>query len=417
MGIGEQFSTIIYYEDTGEIRTILPNRYIHSRKDLNFLIDLPESKGIKFFYVPGYFPLDAADWVVSLGSALRSPRLVSHNGTNGALLIAKKEAIYLCQNFKRITFHFEGGMGDYIDQADVMINVRHEYPQKDINLILDGSRIDALKMLEGFRGFSFQGSVSNKPGLISKINFSDITKLCGEYLPNGKIGAYSLIGGLSEPAVRAKLIVSQEQKEKAQSLISGLRNPETKFVIGLHTVSGNSNTKSIQNEFIVKCLRKLLKDKSYLFLQLGGAGETDINHKRIISLQGKMNWCEVFSLINSLDGCICIDSAILHIATHAGIPCMGIFGPTEPINIFGQDKGFTALVTDRPCRGCNRYECAPCFCMKEFNQVELNRTLRKFESEVKRWKVLNTLTGGITTTPVTGTLQEISQATQTCEAL
>ncbi|MDO9463796.1 MAG: glycosyltransferase family 9 protein [bacterium] len=381
MGIGDQFQTVVYYEDTGDIREILPNQYIKSRKSLNSLLGLPESRGIKFFYVPGYFPLMKENWKVKLGSNTRAPRLISQDGKDGVLLLSQKEAEYIFQHYKEICMVFEGGLGDYIDQADVVIACKKKYPEKKLLVEMDGSRKAALNLMDGFEMAASGTSATVGHNTKPTIEFSKINKMCGDYGAGGKIGVYSLIAGLDKTAERSKIKIPKNDQANARGIIQENIGKEYKTIIALHTMSGNCNTKGIPPAGVPDMLSSLLEDQDLYFLHIGGAGEETVKHEQIISLQGKLNWPEVFAAISLCDGCVCIDSAILHIAQHLGLPTVSLWGPTDCINILGNDSGVGAVTSTNNCAGCNQYECQQKDCMQHFNKKELNRKLKKLIKE------------------------------------
>lgn len=377
MGLGDQFQTIVYYEDTGDIREIFPNRYIKSRKALNGLLGLQESRGMKFFYAPGYYPLLKEDWIVKIGSENSVPRLVSRDGRDGGLLLAQKEAEYTLKHYKEIGFIFEGGMGDYLDQVDVMVACKEKYPDKKFKVLIDGTRIEALNFVDGFKNAVISAGQGPDMSNIPTIEFSKINSLCGNYLPDGKVGAYSLIAGLDKTAPRAKINIPEDIIFNAKAIIQEKIGVEYSTIIALHTMSGNCNTKGIPPGGLTKLLSSVLNNKGLHLLHLGGHGEEAAHHSRIISLQGKLNWQEVFAVMSLCDGCICIDSAILHVAQHLRLPTVSFWGPTDCANILGQDPGVESVTITLGCRNCNRYDCNHKNCMENLDQKEVNRKIKK----------------------------------------
>lgn len=377
MALGSQFNTIIYFSDTGDIFDILPNRYIKSRRDLNSLMAMPDSVGMKFFYVPGYFPIDKKDWVVKLPSGLRAPRLVTRDGIDSALLLASQESKFIIDNYDKVLFEFEGGMGDYLDEADVVLQLSRLDPLKKIMVLMDPSRIDAIRLIHGFENIKMFGRRDQIAGKPPSIKFNRINDLCGNYLPDGKIGAYSKISGLDSPAYRSPVIIPESAQENILEKAQGYIGNKYDYFFVLHTMSGNTNAKSIRPEDVVDLLNPLIKNKNIFFFHLGGSGEEVIKHDRIVSLQGKLSWVEVFALTSLALGCICIDSALMHIAQHCNTPCVSFWGPTEPCNILGSDPGVTAISTSMSCAGCNKYDCAQSSCMRTFNKSLIRRHLKK----------------------------------------
>lgn len=371
MALGDQFQTIVYYEDTGDIREILPNQYIKSRKSLNSALGLSESKGIKFFYIPGYFPLQKDDWTVELGGRYKCPKLISRDGKDAALLLRQQEASYILKTHRGIEYKFEGGMGDYMDQADVVIEMHKKNPDKTFwALIEHENRKKAIEMLDGWEGIGWgAGGLANTQKL-GRVNMSDITKIQG-WAPIGKIGVYSAIGGLETTAAHAKVLVTAAERKEAEEVVRRYIKAKSPRLIILHTVSGPANTKSIPPRAVVKLLSSLLKNDDLYFLHIGGAGEEFIDHPQIISLQGILEWEKVFALMSIAQGCICIDSAIMHVAQHFPIPVISFWGPTIPIHIVGDNPGITTIRSTAKCRGCNLWDCDKGICMTQFEMEEV----------------------------------------------
>lgn len=377
MALGSQFNTIIYYSDTGDIREVLPNRYIKSRRDLNSLIGMQESVGMKFFYVPGAFPINPGDWIVKLASGSSAPRLITKDGVDSALLLASQEAQFILSNYKKILFEFEGGMGDYLDQADVVLEVSRAHPSKAFTVLMEFSRIEALHLMHGFSNIRVVGRRDEIAGKLPSIEFKKINSLCGNYLPDGKIGAYSMISGLDAAAPRSPIMIDKYDAHNAWLKVEHLATKGFSRFIILHTMSGNTNAKSIRPEDVVDIIKPLLNNKSLQFLHLGGSGEEVIKHSRITSLQGKLSWKEVFALTSISAGCVCIDSAIMHIAQHLNIPIVSLWGPTDPLNILGQDPGVNSVITSLSCANCNRYDCSHSKCMRSFDKSALRKSFKK----------------------------------------
>jgi len=108
-----------------------------------------------------------------------------------------------------------------------------------------------------------------------------------------------------------------------------------------------------------------------------------IVHPQVVSLQGKLPWEKVIAVMACCDGCVCIDSAIMHIAQHLKIPTVSFWGPTLPEHILDADPGLETVITTAPCRGCGGYDCDHCDCMTRFDKKEINRQLKKLTAVKK----------------------------------
>jgi len=383
MGIYEQFQTIVYDPVSGGIVKVLPNQYIKSRKKLDQLVPRRAVGRYLFFYLHSCAPVDPVSFSVRLGVAGRPPTLVTPDGMDATLGLFSKEALFNLSRYKAILFKFEGGMGDYLDQADTVVAVQKEYPHIKMSALIDFTRSRALRLLEGFEEVKILTSKEYIRGRSATIDFARITRVSAHYPVGGKVGVYSLIAGLDHPAVRAKFCLSPASLEEADLIIDKACGRAHGKLIALHTMSGSSNTKSLSPEEALKLITPLLKNQDLIFLHLGGAGEVPITHPRVISLQGQLSWEKVVAVMSHCDGCVCIDSAIMHIAQHLEIPTVSFWGPTTPKHILGEDPGIDTVITQAACGGCGQYNCDHCICMAQFDKKEVNRHLKKLAAVMK----------------------------------
>lgn len=381
MPLDNNFQTILYYSDTGDIREILPNQYIKSRKHLNRFIGMQESTGISFFYLLGNYPIDPKDYIIQLPTKTRPPKLLTIDGKDPGLNFFRDAARWTIQNNDKIVISFEGGMGDYLVQADTVIQLHKEYPEKMFYVSIEHSnRSKVLGSLGGWDGIGFLNPENPAVSRAGRLDMKNINRVQG-YAPIGKIGVYSGLCGLSRPAPRAALIVKAEDKNEALALISNYTKTKHPFVIILHTMSGNCNAKSIKNDVALKLLAPILDMKNILILHIGGAGERPIDHPKIKSLQGTLPWDKVVSIMSVANACFCIDSGILHIAQHLLLPTISFWGPTDPVNILGMDPGVNIIISSSTCAGCDLWMCTKDECMRNFNPEMITSMMAKIRGE------------------------------------
>ena len=383
MGINSQFQTVIYNKFTGDIIRCAPNQYIKSKDRFARLMAPDEIADLRFFYWHSAMPVDPDTFKVEVSSPGSSPRLVSNSGDDASLLFLKKEAGFTLEHYKRVAMVFEGGMGDYLDQADVVIALHKKHPEVSLTCLMDMSRAAALQLLGGLDGVSLRPMYDIGGGRSARIEFSSITKVSPAYPPGGKNGVYSAIAGLDQPAHRCEFALPSAALLRARQLLEARIPGGYTQLVALHTTSGNTNTKSLIPSDALQLIAPLLKDKDLFFLHLGGAGEGPIDHPQVISLQGQLSWEKVVYAMACCDGCVCIDSAIMHIAQHLMIPTVSFWGPTLPGNILSTDPGVASVVTTAPCRGCGGYECSHCDCMVRFDKKEVAREFRKLLNKMK----------------------------------
>jgi len=295
---------------------------------------------------------------------------------------------WILAHYGKILFEFEGGMGDYMDQADALLALQTEYPAKHFSISLRPERYAALKYLADFDALKFRAPKQKSSSRLPSLSFSSIGRMGGNYPPGGKVGVYSAIVGLAAPAPRAPVTVPLAVLEKANVLLHAAGCKATDTLIALHTMSGNTNTKSIDPAAVPDLLAPLLETKGVRIIHLGGAGERVVDHPRFISLQGRLSWQEVFAVLACCNGCVCIDSAIMHIAQHLNVPTVSLWGPTSPLVILDDPPGVTCVVSTVPCAGCGRYECDRGGCMTKFNRRSLNSKLLAL-LEVPHEKILS----------------------------
>ncbi|GAI49146.1 unnamed protein product, partial [marine sediment metagenome] len=77
------------------------------------------------------------------------------------------------------------------------------------------------------------------------LHFDNINRLGGNYPIGGKVGVYSAIAGLPGPAQRTKILLSPDHLGDARAIIQEAIGRKHSRLIAMHTMSGNTNTKSL----------------------------------------------------------------------------------------------------------------------------------------------------------------------------
>lgn len=121
-------------------------------------------------------------------------------------------------------------------------------------------------------------------------------------------------------------------------------------------------------ESFVELAQKLLSNPSCKVVIL--AGPTDdfcqafnkIEDPRLFNLQGKTSLSESMSILSEAQVCIGNDSGMNHIAEAYGVPCVTIFGPTDPLFGFApHGENSITLSKDLWCKPCSTTGSKPCF--------------------------------------------------------
>lgn len=142
-------------------------------------------------------------------------------------------------------------------------------------------------------------------------------------------------------------------------------------------------------ESFVALTEKLLEKTKFHFVVLAGPDDSfcsafnSIQSERLQNLQGKTSLKESMSVIARASLCIGNDSGMNHIAEAYGVPCVTLFGPTDPLFGFaphGENSYF--LSKDLSCKPCSTTGSKDCFreqhyCMEMISVDEVIGTVMK----------------------------------------
>lgn len=142
-------------------------------------------------------------------------------------------------------------------------------------------------------------------------------------------------------------------------------------------------------ESFVQLTENLLEKTKYHFVVLAGPQDNfceafnRIKSERLHNLQGQTSLKESMSIIARSSLCIGNDSGMNHIAEAYGVPCITLFGPTDPLFGFaphGQNSYF--LSKDLSCKPCSTTGSKDCFreqhyCMDLISVDEVTNTAMK----------------------------------------
>lgn len=133
----------------------------------------------------------------------------------------------------------------------------------------------------------------------------------------------------------------------------------------------------------VQLARELLEKSSLTLVILAGPDDKfcsvfdEIGSPRVLNLQGKTSLKESMSVLAGAKLCIGNDSGMNHIAEAYGVPCVTIFGPTDPLFGFApHGEASTYLSKDLHCKPCSTTGKKPCsqerlFCMEGISVDEV----------------------------------------------
>nr|MBA2403254.1 glycosyltransferase family 9 protein [Bdellovibrionales bacterium] len=141
----------------------------------------------------------------------------------------------------------------------------------------------------------------------------------------------------------------------------------------------------------VSLAEKLLALTTYKIVILAGPDDkfceafSELKSDRIINLQGKTSLKESMSILSRTKVCIGNDSGMNHIAEAHGVPCLTIFGATDPRFGFAPHAAKSRYISKELwCKPCSNTGSKPCFrgklyCMEEISVDEVLQTYQSME--------------------------------------
>lgn len=126
-------------------------------------------------------------------------------------------------------------------------------------------------------------------------------------------------------------------------------------------------------ERFVELAKKFLEQTQYQVVILAGPGDDfcrafdEIGSERLHNLQGKTSLRESMSILSRSRLCIGNDSGMNHIAEAYGVPCLTLFGPTDPRFGFAPHGSSSAAISKELwCKPCSTTGSRPCFRERHF---------------------------------------------------
>lgn len=136
----------------------------------------------------------------------------------------------------------------------------------------------------------------------------------------------------------------------------------------------------------IELAQKLVNETNFKVVILAGAEDkfceafSVINSDRLLNLQGKTTLKESMSILSRTKVCIGNDSGMNHIAEAHGVPCLTIFGPTDPKFGFAPHGSASRYISKELwCKPCSTTGKTPCFrdrlyCMEWISVDEVYKT-------------------------------------------
>ena len=173
--------------------------------------------------------------------------------------------------------------------------------------------------------------------------------------------------------------VAPEERSWATNQLSMLGRP----IVGIQT-HASCPQRSYPVQHVCELI-ELLQSDGYRVVTLGqrAIGEVPAG---VCDLTGAVSLRQVAALIEQMDGMICPDSGLLHLAVAVGTPTVGLFGPIPPwLRVAGYPRCIGLS-------GAEAADCAPCFdmgaarcteykCMKALSPHMVAETAKKLAGD------------------------------------
>jgi ADP-heptose:LPS heptosyltransferase len=140
-------------------------------------------------------------------------------------------------------------------------------------------------------------------------------------------------------------------------------------------------------DHFVQLTEKILQKTSFDVVVLAGPEDSfckafdKIENSRLQNLQGKTSLKESMEYLASSKICVGNDSGMNHIAEAYGVPCLTLFGPTDPLFGFAPHGAKSRFISkELSCKPCSTTGKKPChrdrlYCMEEITVEEVYSTL------------------------------------------
>jgi ADP-heptose:LPS heptosyltransferase len=137
--------------------------------------------------------------------------------------------------------------------------------------------------------------------------------------------------------------------------------------------------------YFVELTQSLLDETNFHYVVLAGPEDKfceafdKISHERFHNLQGKTSLKESMRVLAHAKFCIGNDSGMNHIAEAYGVPCLTLFGPTDPKFGFAPHGSKSRYLSKEMfCKPCSTTGKTPCYrdrhyCMEEISVSEVKK--------------------------------------------
>jgi len=193
--------------------------------------------------------------------------------------------------------------------------------------------------------------------------------------------------GLKIPGMALQITIPCHRKQAAISLFSSEKIPMNRPLLAFHPFSLWK-----YKEWQVNSCAELIDDVQLRYnvtIVITGSSEergradqvVELCRTKPFNLAGKTSIGELAAVLSACRGFIGVDTAALHLAAAAGVPTLGIFGPSPAVCWAPRGSRHAIVTKDMPCVPCRRKGCQD----SEVSQCLDELTLKDIHEELYRF--------------------------------
>lgn len=173
------------------------------------------------------------------------------------------------------------------------------------------------------------------------------------------------IGSSIKGSFSNRLVFSPEEESRAQEILDENGSVVGERLIGISPAAAYGSSKEWPEYNFIDLINRLSEDiRNSGFIIFGSKNDenkvkkiSDSVSAPLITIAGKYTLREAISVISKCDVFIGNDSGLLHTADAAGIPSIGIFGPTSPETTSPPGELTETIYKSAECSPCSYREC------------------------------------------------------------
>ena len=371
------WQTIFFDSETGHILAVERNKYIRHKAEVKLLTGRDDLTNVRFFYVPYTDEIDPRLHHVVLSPPYGIPHLTDRKGQNLTLLSLQKRRAKQLKDSQIVVIKLEGGLGDYLMQADSVAYMTTIYQDKIIHLQGMANRKDIFLSCINNTQVHYNKPITPSSEKVLRLDMGEITSTDLLFPPYGKAGIYSCLMGIPPGVPYAPIFLPSSYITEARRRLKRYPNYRKGPILALHRRSGEPNSKTWPWENAAAFIKSVIDKLKATVILIGGHTEEKYPHPCVYDAIGGHDWMEIAALVYLSDVVVAIDSAIMHIALRLQKKLISLWGPTHWSYILNKNEPHEKIMGKCPKGPCYRYECREFVCMKAISPRKvINETRR-----------------------------------------